>query len=87
MSAQPASGRARAAARAAVCESNEDDISHSIFYTAITEAREHSKLFWTPETQLAVVSSLARKIPVKDIELLKARRGVAPIGIPQRRRA
>ncbi|MDT5319694.1 MAG: hypothetical protein QOD88_2216, partial [Mycobacterium sp.] len=70
-----------------ITDANEDDISHSIFYTAITRARENLKIFWTPETQLAVLNSLTRRTPGKDVELLKARRDVAPIGTPPRRRA
>lgn len=69
-----------------ITDANEDDISHSIFYTAITRAREHLKIFWTPETQLAVLNSLTRRAPGKDVELLKARRKVAPMGTPLRRR-
>lgn len=64
-----------------VTDANEDDISHNIFYTAITRAREHLKIFWTPETQHAVLNGLVRKASGKDVELLKARRHVAPIGL------
>lgn len=70
-----------------ITDANEDDISHSIFYTAITRARQHLKIFWTPETQLAVLSNLVRKTSNKDVELLKARRGVAPVGSSARRGA
>lgn len=51
---------------------NEDDISHNIFYTAITRTREHLKIFWTPETQKAVLESLESRKNGKDVELLKA---------------
>jgi hypothetical protein len=61
-----------------ITDANEDDISHSIFYTAITRARERLQIFWTPETQRAVLSRLERSSNAKDINLLKARRGVVP---------
>lgn len=62
-----------------ITDANEDDISHNIFYTAITRAREHLKIFWTPETQLAVLNSLVRRgSSNKDVELLKARCSLAP---------
>ena len=64
---------------------NEDDIWHNIFYTAITRARDQLKIFWTPETQHAVLNGLVRKASGKDVELLKARRGVAPLGSSTRR--
>jgi len=68
-----------------ITDANEDDISHNIFYTAITRARDQLKIFWTPETQHAV-NGLVRKGSGKDVELLKARRGVAPLGSSTRRR-
>ncbi|MDJ1372089.1 ATP-dependent DNA helicase [Gulosibacter molinativorax] len=64
-----------------VTDANEEDFSHSIFYTAITRARERLKVFWTPETQKAIIDRLV--LPVvgnsKDIGLLKARRGISVI--------
>lgn len=69
-----------------ITDANEEDISHSILYTAITRAREHLKIFWTPETQLAVLNGLVRKTSGKDVQLLKARREVAPIGSPSPQR-
>ena len=41
-----------------VTHDNEDDVSHSIFYTAITRARDQLKIFWTPESQQKVLSGL-----------------------------
>lgn len=61
-----------------ITDANEDDISHSIFYTAVTRAREHLQIFWTPETQQAILSSLERTSNSKDVALLRARRGVTP---------
>jgi ATP-dependent exoDNAse (exonuclease V) alpha subunit len=69
-----------------ITDANEDNISHNIFYTAITRAREHLKIFWTPETQLAVLNGLVRKASGKDVELLKSRRDVAPTVSSARRR-
>lgn len=58
-----------------ITEANEDDITHNILYTAITRTRKHLKIYWTPETQHAVLSSLERKKSDKDVALLKARQG------------
>ena len=44
-----------------ITEANEEDISHNIFYTAVTRTRQNLKIFWSPETQLAVLSSLESK--------------------------
>jgi len=61
-----------------ITDANEDDISHNVFYTAITRARQHLQIFWTPETEHAVLSSLHRNVNKKDAALLSARRGLTP---------
>lgn len=58
---------------------NEDDITHNIFYTAITRARERLRIFWTPETQQAVLRSLHRNANRKDVDLVASRRGLTPV--------
>lgn len=63
-----------------ITDANEDDITHSIFYTAVTRAREQLKIFWTPETQQSVLSSLHRTANQKDVALLSSRRGLKPVG-------
>lgn len=62
-----------------ITDANEDDISHNIFYTAITRAREHLQIFWTPETEHAVLAGLQRNVNKKDAKLLSLRRGIAPM--------
>ncbi len=59
-----------------ITDANEDDISHSIFYTAITRARDRLKIFWTPETQQNVIQRLQRTSREKDVALLSSRRGL-----------
>ncbi len=62
-----------------VTDANEDDLTHSIFYTAVTRARQHLRIFWTPETQRKVLKSLQRTVNPKDVALLAARRGFKPV--------
>lgn len=62
-----------------ITDANEDDITHSIFYTAVTRARESLKIFWTPETQQAVLKRLRRSDSPKDVALLSSRRGITPV--------
>jgi len=57
-----------------ITDANEDDISHSIFYTAITRTRDELKIFWTPETQQSVLRKLTNKTSSKDVHLIKSRR-------------
>lgn len=63
-----------------ITDANEERISHSIFYTAITRARRRLGIFWTAETQQRILSRLAVRDNTKDESLLKARRGVVPLG-------
>lgn len=62
-----------------ITDSNEERISHSIFYTAITRARQRLEVFWTPETQKRVLDRFEVRENVKDELLLRARRGVKPV--------
>lgn len=46
-------------------------ISHSIFYTAITRAREKLKIYWTPEVENKVLSNMAPMDRNKDVMILR----------------
>ncbi|PZE66841.1 helicase [Curtobacterium sp. MCPF17_018] len=59
-----------------ITDANEDAITHNIFYTAITRAREYLQVFWTPETEKKIMAKLERKSTAKDVNLLIARRGL-----------
>jgi ATP-dependent exoDNAse (exonuclease V) alpha subunit len=48
----------------------EEMITHNIFYTAITRAKEKLKIYWTPETEKKVLDSLKKKNSKKDVALL-----------------
>jgi len=49
----------------------EEMVSHNIFYTAITRARKELKIYWTPDTERKILSSLEKKNNGKDVALLK----------------
>ena len=46
-------------------------INHSIFYTAITRARNRLKIYWTPEVEQKVLGNIKPKNSSKDVLLLK----------------
>ena len=48
----------------------EERITHNIFYTAITRAKKKLKIYWSPETEQAVLSRLSVKNVSKDAYLL-----------------
>lgn len=62
-----------------ITDANEDEITHSIFYTAVTRARGRLQIFWTPETQHRLLQRLQLRNNVKDTGLLISRRGLMPI--------
>jgi hypothetical protein len=63
-----------------ITSANEDDITHNIFYTAITRARRQLRIYWSPETQQAVIGGFRASDARKDVALLSSRRGLTPIG-------
>nr|WP_242425141.1 ATP-binding domain-containing protein [Frankia sp. EI5c] len=79
MSIHKAQGLEYKSVKVVITDANEESISHSIFYTAITRARERLEIFWTPETQQRILSRLAVRENMKDENLLRARRGVIPV--------
>ena len=59
-----------------ITSANEDDITHNIFYTAVTRARRDLRIYWSPETQQAVINGLQAADTRKDVALLSSRRGL-----------
>lgn len=51
----------------------EEMITHNIFYTAITRAKEKLKIYWTPETENKILSNLERKNSRRDVALLSSK--------------
>lgn len=51
---------------------NAEKISHSIFYTAITRAKENLKIFWSAETMQEILESFTeQKVQQKTLSLIK----------------
>lgn len=51
-------------------------ISHNILYTAITRARKHLTIFWSPETQNTILSNLTISDTHKDAALISNHTGL-----------
>lgn len=79
VSIHKAQGLEYSSVKIVITDANEDDITHSIFYTAVTRARECLRIFWTPETQHSVLNRLSRSTNSKDIAILASRRGLTPV--------
>ena len=52
--------------------SNAEKITHSIFYTAITRAKENLKIYWSAETMDAIVKSFSEQ-ENRTLQLIKDR--------------
>ena len=46
-------------------------ITHNIFYTAITRAKDNLKIYWTPEVEKKVLSTIRPMTNFKDVALLR----------------
>ena len=54
-----------------ITEEIDELISHNIFYTAITRARKKLKIYWTPEVQRKVLSSIRPRDITKEVGILR----------------
>ena len=54
----------------------EELITHNIFYTAITRAKEKLKIYWSPETEKKVLEGLSLRNYHKDAALLAALKSI-----------
>lgn len=54
----------------------EELITHNIFYTAITRAKEKLRIYWTPETEKKILEGLTLKNYRKEATLLTSMYGL-----------
>ena len=54
----------------------EELITHNIFYTAITRAKENLKIYWSPETEKKILEGLSLRNYHKDAALLAALKSI-----------
>lgn len=55
-------------------DSNAERITHGIFYTAITRAKNNLKIFWSPETMDVILRSfIENEKTSKSLEVIKAK--------------
>lgn len=55
-----------------ITDETEERITHNIFYTAITRAKNKLKIYWSPETEQSVLTRLEVKKNIKDAKLLSS---------------
>lgn len=54
-----------------ITKDNIQNITHNIFYTAITRAKDKLTIYWTKETELAVINNLTIKNINRDLNIFK----------------
>lgn len=54
----------------------EEAVTHNIFYTAITRATDDLKIYWTPEVEKKILSTLEHKMNKRDVALLATKYGL-----------
>ena len=54
-----------------ITNETEERITHNIFYTAITRAKENLRIYWSPETEKSVLENLTVRDSRRDANLLK----------------
>lgn len=56
-----------------ITSETEEMITHNIFYTAITRAKDKLKIYWTPEAEKKVLGSFEKLDSTEDVGLLSSR--------------
>jgi DNA replication protein DnaC len=70
VSIHKAQGLEYASVKIVITDEIEEMITHNIFYTAITRAKEKLKIYWTPETERKILNSLKKRDSGRDVALL-----------------
>lgn len=75
-SVHKAQGLEYSSVKLVITKDAEKRITHNVFYTAITRARESLHIYWSPESQSRILSSFELSSCNKDAQLLSKRRGL-----------
>lgn len=72
VSIHKAQGLEYSSVKIVITDEVEEQITHNIFYTAITRAKEDLKIYWSPEIENKILQNLKRRNNHKDVGLLKS---------------
>lgn len=73
VSIHKAQGLEYSSVKVVITDEIEEMVTHNIFYTAITRAKEKLKIYWTPETEHKILTGLKKRNDSKDASLLKSK--------------
>lgn len=72
VSIHKAQGLEYSSVKIVITDEVDEQITHNIFYTAITRAKEELKIYWSPETENKILKNMKRRNNQKDVGLLKS---------------
>lgn len=72
VSIHKAQGLEYSSVKIVIADEAEEQITHNIFYTAITRAKEELKIYWSPETEHKILQNMKRRNNQRDVGLLKS---------------
>lgn len=73
VSIHKAQGLEYSSVKIVITSETEEMISHNIFYTAITRAKEKLKIYWTPEAEKKVLEGFQKLDSTQDVGLLSSK--------------
>lgn len=73
VSIHKAQGLEYGSVKVVITNESEEMITHNIFYTAITRAKEKLKIYWTPEAEKKVLSGFKKLDATEDVGLLSSK--------------
>lgn len=71
VSIHKAQGLEYSSVKIVITDEVEEQITHNIFYTAITRAKEDLKIYWSPETENKILKDLKQRNNKKDVGILR----------------
>ncbi len=72
VSIHKAQGLEYSSVKIVITDEVDEQITHNIFYTAITRAKDELKIYWSPETENKILKNMKRRNNQKDVGLLKS---------------
>ncbi len=73
VSIHKAQGLEYGSVKVVITNESEEMITHNIFYTAITRAKEKLKIYWTPEAEKKVLAGFQKLDGAEDVRLLSSK--------------
>jgi energy-coupling factor transporter ATP-binding protein EcfA2 len=76
VSIHKAQGLEYSSVKVVITDEIEEQITHNIFYTAITRAKDKLKIYWSPETESNILQNLKKRNNQRDVGLIKSTREI-----------